>query len=173
MIFAVFLLKIINMKKNRFYFLSFIFLLLLNSCSVSKITYDKSVDFTSYKTFAFYKKGIDALKMSPTKKKIVLKAISQALQQKGFVKSSRPDIIVNVFTDIHKRIDVYPDYYSPFYRRYYMEKSKEGYVYVDIIDMHQKKVIWSGRRYVNYQINDMRAINKAIFKLLEKFPPKK
>ncbi len=150
-----------------------IILLLFTSCSSTKITYDKSVDFSQYKTFAFYKKGLDALRIPAKKKKFVIKTISEALLQKGFTKSSHPDFIVNVFTDIHDRVDVYPGYYSPFYSRVRIEKSKEGTVYIDIVDLKNKKVIWSGSRYINFRQNDLRAIKKAIYKLLEKFPPQK
>jgi len=149
-----------------------LFLSFFTSCSSTKITYDKSVDFSNYKTFAFYKKGVDALKIPAQQKRYVLKAISEALERKGFKKSSHPDIIVNVFTDIHKRIDIYPDYYSPYYRRSYVKKSKEGTVYIDIVDMKQKRPVWSGSTYVNYFKNDIKVINKAIFKLLQNFPPK-
>ena len=161
------------MKTLKLLAIGFLLTAVITSCSSTKITYDKNIDFSQYKTFAFYKKGIDALPMPGAKKKIILKAIAKALQEKGFTKSAQPDLIVNVFTDIHKRIDVYPGYYTPFYRRMYVEKSKEGTVYIDIVDMKRKKVVWSGSRYVNYKSNDAKAITRAIYKLLEKFPPKK
>jgi len=144
---------------------------LTSSCSSSKITYDKHTDFSLYKTYAFYKKGIQALKIPQKRKSNLLRAISEVLLDKGYTKSSHPDFVVNVFTDIHKRIDVYEGHHSPFYRRRYIEKSREGTVYVDIVDIKQKKVVWSGSHYVNYKTNDLRAIKKAVYKLLEKFPP--
>ncbi len=161
------------MKFITKYGLLILFIGMFSACSSTKITYDQSVDFKQYRTYAFYKKGIDALPMPPKKKKIILKALSRSLQQKGLHKSTQPDLIVNVFTDIHKRIDVYPGYYTPYYRRMYVEKSKEGTVYVDIVDMKRKKVVWSGSRYINYKSNDIKAINRAVTKLLERFPPHK
>jgi len=172
MIFANYLIKTINMKPV--YKLS-IFLLILSliiSCSSTKITYDKHTDFSQYKTYAFYKKGIKALKLPGKNKKKLLRAVSEVLLEKGFTKSSHPDFIVNIFTDIHKRIDVYEGYHSPFYRRKYIEKSKEGTVYIDIVDVRQKKVVWSGSHYINYKTNDLGVIKKAVYKLLEKFPPR-
>ena len=147
--------------------------LLETSCSSTKIKYDKSVDFSQYKTFAFFKKGLDHLKISAKKKRFVVRTISEALLQKGFTKSGRPDFIVNIYTDLHDRIDVYPHYYSPFYSRAYIEKSKEGTLFIDIVDLKQKKVIWSGSRYINLRGNDYKQFKRAIYKLLEKFPPKK
>ncbi len=47
------------------------------SCSTVRVTtdYDAKTDFTSYKTFAFYKKGIDKAKISDLDKRRILKAI--------------------------------------------------------------------------------------------------
>jgi hypothetical protein len=156
-----------------FYKLTFILLLsvVMTSCSSTKITYDKHTDFSKYKTYAFYKKGIKALKIPLKSKKNLLRAISEVLLDKGYTKSSHPDFIVNIFTDIHKRVDVYEGYHSPFYRRQYVEKSKEGTVYLDIVDLNKKKVVWSGSYYINYKTNDLKVIKKAVYKLLEKFPP--
>jgi len=155
----------------RLTFIIFMFNM-LSSCSSTRITYDKNVDFTQYKTFAFYKKGIDALQIPANQKRSILKAITEVMEQKGFRKSAHPDILINVFTDIHKRIDVYPGYYTPYYRRSYVEKSKEGTVYIDIVDMKLKKPVWTASRYINYYNNDLKVIKKAVYKLLENFPPK-
>ena len=145
----------------------------MSACSSTKITYDKNVDFSQYKTFAFFKKGIQNLHIPKDKKHFVLKTLSEAMLRKGFTKSSHPDLIVNIFTDIHKRIDVYSGYYPLWYRRDRIEKSKEGTIYLDIVDLKQKKVVWSGSRYINLQGNDYKALKHAIYKLLDKFPPKK
>ena len=161
------------MKTLKLLVAGFLLTVFMTSCSTTKITYDKNVDFSQYKTYAFYKKGLDALRIPPKKKKIVLRAISEVLLDKGFTKSSHPDFIVNIFTDIHDRIDVYPGYYSPYYRRDRIEKSKEGTVFIDIVDLKTKKVVWSGSKYINYRHNDLKAIKKAVYKLLENFPPKK
>ncbi len=145
----------------------------LSACSSTKIDYDKTIDFSRYHTFAFYKKGLDHLRLPAKKKRFVVKTISEALLDKGFTKYSHPDLIVNIFTDLHDRIDVYPRYYSPFYSRAFVEKSKEGTLFIDIVDLKQKKVIWSGSRYINLSGNDYKQLKKAIYKLLEHFPPKK
>jgi len=160
--------------KTRMYILSFVLIsFLVTSCSSTKITYDKTVDFSQYKTFAFFKKGLDNLRIPAQKKRFVVKTISEALLQKGFTKSSHPDLIVNIFTDLHDRVDVYPRYYSPFYSRAYIEKSKEGTVFIDIVDLNKKKVVWSGSRYLNLSGNDYKALKRAVYKLLDKFPPEK
>ena len=147
--------------------------LMLTSCSSSKINYDKSVDFSQYKTYAFFKKGLNHLKIPINKKRFVVRTISDALLNKGFTKSSHPDFIVNIYTKLHERIDVYPGYYSPYHRHVRVEKSKEGRIFIDIVDLRKKKVVWSGSRYINLRGNDYKKFKRAIYKLLENFPPKK
>ena len=147
--------------------------LLLTSCSSTKINYDKSVNFNQYHTFAFFKKGLDHLKIPIKKKRFIVRTLSEALLQKGFTKSSHPDLIVNVYTKLHDRIDVYPGYYSPYHRHARIEKTKEGTFYIDIVDLKLKKIVWSGSRYINLRGNDYKKFKIAIYKLLENFPPQK
>jgi hypothetical protein len=154
--------------------LSFLVLIVtLSACSANHIDYDKQVDFKQYKTFAYYKKGIDALKIPADKKKFVLKTVTSVLKQKGFSKSARPDFIVNVFTSLSDRVDVYPGYYAPWGVKTYAQTSKEGTLYIDIVDIKAKRVVWSGSRYIDLHGNDYRTFRKAITKLLNDFPPNK
>jgi len=157
------------MKKIYFLFVSIVFISFLSSCSSVKIKYDKHTDFNKYHSFAFFKKGLDNLNIPAAKKRFVVKTVSEVLEEKGFTKSTHPDFIVNIFTDLHKRIDVYPGYY-PYHRRVY--KSIQGNLYIDIVDVQTKKIVWSGKTFLNLQGNDYRQIRKAIKKLLKKFPPK-
>jgi len=159
----------------RFSVIAILFLF-LSSCSSTKIEFDKNVDFSQYHSFAFFKKGINGLKLPADKKRFVLRTISDALLHKNLSKSSRPDLIVNVFTDLHDRIDVYPAHFSPWNRggrRVYKEKSVEGRLYIDIIDAKSKKIVWQGNTYVDLDGNDIQEFKNAIDKLLRKFPPKK
>ncbi len=159
------------MKKIGLIIPVFFFFFFLSSCSSTKINYDKKVDFSQYHSFAFFKKGLDNLGIPAAKKRFVVKTVSEILENKGFSPSSRPDFIVNIFTDLYKRIDVYPSYYRPYHRKVY--KSIEGKLYIDIVDVKTKKVVWTGETFLNLKGNDYRQIKKAITKLLSKFPPKK
>jgi len=57
------------MKTTRF--LPIFLLLLVASCSSIRVNsdYDKKVDFSQYKTYAFYKTGIDKVEISDLDKK--------------------------------------------------------------------------------------------------------
>ncbi len=160
--------------KVKFGILSlFVFVLFLTGCSSTKIAYDHSIDFKQYKTYAFYKKGLEKLRVPPKKKKFIVHTISEVLLNKGFSRSSHPDLVINVFTNLHDRVDVYPRYYSPYYTQADVIKSKEGTLFIDIIDMKHKKVVWSGSQYLNLSGNDYRQFKNAIRTLLKNFPPEK
>ncbi len=149
------------------------FLFLVNSCASTKIKYDHSIDFSQYKTYAYYRKGLEKLKLPAKKKRFIVHTISKILLDKGFSRSSHPDFVVNIFTDLHDRVDVYPHYYSPFYSRAYIEKSKEGTLFIDIVDLKSKKVVWSGSEYLNLTGNDYKQFRQALYTLLKNFPPEK
>ena len=74
------------MKKYVLFLFSIAFLTSCNSIKVAT-DYDSKVDFKSYKTFAFYKPGIDKAEISDLDKKRVLRAIESELLAKGFAKS--------------------------------------------------------------------------------------
>ena len=62
--------------------------IILTSCSTIKVVsdYDTNVDFSTYNTFAFYKKGIDKASVSDLDKKRIMRAIENELIKKGFTK---------------------------------------------------------------------------------------
>jgi len=126
------------------------------SCSTVKVTtdYDTKTNFTSYKTFAFYKKGIDKAKISDLDKRRILRAIESEMLAKGFVKSNTSDLLVSIFAKSRKKINIdasvdYPNYF--WYPRYYygrdrirITKQTEGTLFIDLIDAENKKLLWQG-----------------------------
>jgi len=139
--------------------LSLISIFLLASCSSVKVSsdYDSQTDFSQYKTFAFYKKGLDKVAVSDLDKKRILKAIESELLAKGLTKSSSPDVLVNIFTKARERVDVYRDYYPSwgyrhwnYYGSHYgnsntrISKYTEGTLFVDLIDAQKKELAWQG-----------------------------
>lgn len=57
--------------KAYYLFFVFVSLLFISSCTSIKISsdYDENIDFTKYKTYAFYKNGIDKVEISDLDKK--------------------------------------------------------------------------------------------------------
>lgn len=130
-------------------------LFVLSSCSSVKVTsdYDTSTDFSQYKTFAFYKKGIDKVEISDLDKKRILKAIESEMLAKGFTKSESPDLLVNIFTKSRQKVDIYNNnyFYSGWHPWYYgpnfgmhISKYTEGTLFVDLIDAKKKELAWQG-----------------------------
>ena len=136
------------MKKLIILFLSTFFLV---SCSSVRVVtdYDSKTDFTKYKTFAFYKKGIDKAKISDLDKRRILKAIESELLAKGFIKSENPDMLVSIFAKSRKKVYVdsgfdYPmSYWYPPYHfgreRLRVTKQTEGTLFVDFIDVKKQE----------------------------------
>ena len=136
--------------------------LILTSCSSIQIAsdYDDKVDLTTYKTFAFYKPGIDKLEMSDLDKKRLLRAIDRELQTKGFKKSTNPDFMINVFTKTKEKIDVYssnvygygyygwnPIWWGPnpgMFNQINVDQYTEGTIFIDFIDVDKRELFWQG-----------------------------
>ena len=163
-------------------------LLLFTACSSVRVAtdYDKEVDFSKYKTFAFYKPGIDKAKISDLDKKRILRAIEANLLEKGFTKSENPDILVSIFTKERERVDVYNDSFgygwgwNPWwYGNYWgntISKTTEGTLFIDLIDAKTKQLVWQGigtSSLVTYGSVDQKIerINKIVSEILEKYPP--
>lgn len=161
---------------------------MLASCSSVRVAadYDKNVEFSQYKTFAFYKPGIDKAEISDLDKRRILRAIESELLKKGFTKSENPDMLVSMFTKAREQVNVYNNGYgpygygwgwSPYYWNSYntsVSTSTEGTLYVDFIDANKKEMIWQGMGtgYLSQKMSKKEErINEFVAKILEKYPP--
>ncbi|HEX8562527.1 MAG TPA: DUF4136 domain-containing protein [Flavobacterium sp.] len=167
-----------------------IFLLMLASCSSVRTAsdFDKNVDFTQYKTFAFFKTGIDKVEVSDLDKKRILRAIEEQLVAKGFTKSENPDLLVNIFTKAREQVDVnqfnsgwgygWGYGWNPYMwgGRTSVSSYTEGTLFIDLIDAKKKELIWqgegSGVLTQNAGDKDKR-IAQFVAEILEQYPPKK
>jgi hypothetical protein len=165
-------------------------LFLLSSCgsSVSVYSdYDKNVDFSRYRTYAFHKTGIDKAEISELDKKRILRAIDAELSKKGMSKSENPDLLVNIMTKERERVDVnqfnagwgygWGYGWNPYLwgGRTYVTSSTEGTLYIDLIDAQKKELVWEGEG-VGY-LTEIRTkkesqINEYVSKILALYPPK-
>ncbi|MGV8946636.1 MAG: DUF4136 domain-containing protein [Lutibacter sp.] len=135
-------------------FLPLLLLFLVASCSSIKVSadYDTKTDFSKYKTFAFYKKGIDKVEISDLDKRRILTAVESEMLAMGFTKSDEPDLLVNIFTKTVQKVDIYENnYYYGWYPWYYgpnfgtqVSKYTEGTLFIDLIDANKKELAWQG-----------------------------
>lgn len=169
-------------------FLTVLLAFAIASCSTVRVNsdYDKTVNFSQYKTYAFHKSGIDKAEISDLDKKRILKSIDAQLSAKGMTKSETPDLLVNIFTKERERIDVnqfnagwgygWGYGWNPYLwgGRTYVSSSTEGTLYIDLIDAKNKELIWEGMG-TGYLTQDTHKkderINEFVTKIIAEFPP--
>jgi uncharacterized protein YcfL len=166
--------------------------LLLTSCSSVKVVsdYDAKVDFTKYKTFAFFKPGIDKAKISDLDKKRILRAIESELLALGFTKSETPDMLVSIFTKSREKVNVnqnqnnfgygYGWGWNPWMmngmnNNVNISQYTEGTLFIDFIDTEKKELVWQGigtgaLRMENRDKKEER-INEFVKEIISRFPP--
>ena len=161
---------------------------ILTSCSSVKVVsdYDTKVDFSTYKTFAFYKKGIDKASVSDLDKKRIMRAIENELNKKGLVKSTNPDILVSIFTKSREKVNVTDNNlgygfgwgYNPWFfgsTNLNINQYTEGTLFIDFIDKNKNELIWQGigsgaMKMSNIDKKDER-INEFVNKIISAYPP--
>ena len=161
------------------------FIVMLTSCNTVKVAadYDKDINFDAYKTFAFFKTGIDKAEINDIDKRRILRAIEAELLAKGYTKSENPDVLISIFTKSQQRIDVYNNNWGygawgygawGWNRPVNVSTSTEGTLYIDVIDNSKKILIWQGMGtgYLasNVEKKEER-ISEFVSKVMEKFPP--
>ncbi|UZO81145.1 DUF4136 domain-containing protein [Aquimarina sp. ERC-38] len=161
----------------------------LTSCSTVRVAsdFDRQVNFQNYRTFAFFKPGIDKADISDLDKKRILRAIEGDLIAKGFVKSENPDMLVSIFTKTQKNVNVYNNNFnvgwgygwgwSPWFwggNFNNVSQVTEGTLYIDFIDSRKKELIWQGMgtSALTTQIDKKQEkMNEIVSAILEKYPP--
>ena len=147
--------------------------IMMSSCSSVRVAtdYDKQTQFNDYKTFAFFKPGIDKAEISDLDKRRILRAIETELMAKGMTKSEDPDMLISIFTKSNQRVDVFnnawgwggwgwggfggwgwggwgwgPGFWGPGWGwgGSQVSTSTEGVLFIDFIDNEKKELIWQG-----------------------------
>ncbi len=168
-------------------FLPLLLLFFLASCDAVSINsdYDKKVDFSKYKTYAFYKTGIDKVEISDLDKKRILASIDEQMTLKGFSKSETPDLLININTKAEKNISVnqfnggfgygYGFGFSPYFGINSGYSSNiEGTLTIDLIDATKKELIWQGEGVGNLTKNTNKKdenIKGFVSRILTQYPP--
>ncbi|MBU2946988.1 DUF4136 domain-containing protein [Zobellia uliginosa] len=180
------------MKKIKILIVPMLVLLFLSSCTSVRVLsdYDKEANFNSYKTYAFYKTGIDKAQISDLDKKRILRAIEAEMTNRGFSKSDNPDIMVSIFTKEKEQVDIYNNYWgggwgwgwNPYYwgpgwgGGNNVSTRTEGSLYIDLIDSKTKELVWQGKGVGN--LNNISNIEKKeqrirefVSEILMQYPP--
>jgi len=153
--------------------------------------YDKSGDFTNYKTYAL-KDG------TPVGQKLIddriAAAIDTQMAEKKFTKSANPDVFIVYHTAFDKEKDIstfssgYGGGYGPYGWGYgggwaggttttSVRDILVGTLVIDMADAKKNTVVWRGMgvKEVNTQANPEKrdkSINEAVKKIFKNYPPK-
>jgi hypothetical protein len=172
-----------------------ILVILFSSCSAVKVAvdYDSKIDFKKYKTFAFYKTGIDKAKISDLDKKRILRAIESELSLLGLVKSENPDMLVSIFTKSREKVDVNQNNnygygygfgwgWNPWMgngmnNNVNISQYTEGTLFIDFIDKQKKELVWQGvgtgaLKIQNLEKKEAR-VKEFVKEIVSRFPPQK
>ena len=172
-------------------------LIMVSSCSSVRVAadYDKNANFNEYKTFAFFKTGIDKAEINDLDKRRILRAIESQLLAKGYTKSENPDLLVSLFTKSQQRVDVYnnswgmggwgwggwgpwggfgPGWGWGWNQQPSVSTSTQGVLYIDLIDANKKELVWQGMGtgYLSRNMEKKEArINEFVTEIMAKYPP--
>ncbi len=157
------------------------------SCSSIKVysDYDKKVDFTQYKTYAFYKNGIDKAEISDLDKKRILRSIDEVMATKGFLKSETPDMLISINAKSEQNVNVnqynsgwgFGWDWGPFWGSNTMvSTSTDGILTIDLIDAKLKELIWQGEGtgYLTKNVDKKdENVKEFVTQILAQYPPVK
>lgn len=153
--------------------------------------FDKTADFGSYRTFNFISPlATDKLGYSTLITQAFKSAVTQQMQNRGYVLSDNPDLLVDFSAKIQQRQEVrstgsaapyaYYGYrgglYSPWmgYSQVYTYDYKEGTVNVDLVDARRKQMVWEGvgvgEVSEKKMENEQQAVADAVASIFAKYP---
>ncbi len=167
-------------------------LLVITACSSISVNtdYDPALDFSEYKTFAVFKGNVkgSALENAPLIKTRVFDAAENSLSAKGFLQTDidKADLIVYPFAGTKEKMKVTDWGYSygrywrgyPYGRNIDVSSYTEASLVLDLVDNKTDELVWRGVGTGTINPNNSpeektKAIDEAVSKILEKFPPSK
>lgn len=162
--------------------------LIVTSCASVRVNsdYDKKVDFSNYKTYAFLKAGIDKMEVSDLDKKRIMHSVEDVMAIKGFTKSDTPDLLINLFTNEREQVDVnqfnagwgysWGYGWNPYFWGGHtaINRYTEGTLFIDLIDAKKKELIWQGEGEGALTKDTHKKdamVKEFVTKILEQYPP--
>lgn len=157
----------------------------------TRVDYDKSVDFSVYRTYGFPEEtGTDRGGYSTLVTSYFKSAVSSAMEARGYQYSEKhPDLLVNFFMNTRERTEIRPrmssgyGYYGyryglynawPMYEDDRTVTYKIGTINVDIVDAEKKQLVWEGisegRVSKEAMENPKVTINGVVTELMRQYP---
>ena len=168
-----------------------IVMFLAASCSSVKVTsdYDKTAGFASYKTYAFTQEAMN-LPLDDLNKNRIITAVSNELTAKGFTKSDKPDVLIDIKIKTEKQQTATATNsggYGYGYRYGWgggfstttinYDTYTDGTMFIDMIDVTKNQLVWQGRGTKTIDENASAKkreenLNYAIKQIFATYPPK-
>lgn len=153
--------------------------------------YDRKIDFSKLKSFAYFEKGIERLELNNLDKPRMLNAVEGAMLKRGFSKTDHPDFLINVavLSSIKASADwgysgggyqwdatssSYQWRDSQFGSLNTSKQYQTGTIIIDFLNPETKAIMWhgvgSGFNLDDYENREER-INLAVKQILSEYPP--
>lgn len=180
------------MKTIKQFLMLFAIGIALAGCSSLRTAsdYDRDVDFSGYKTYNFYDKGLAQLRLNNLDKRRLMSAVEAGMNAKGFVKvDQQPNLLVNLVVVARQRTEMYnPGFYggwgwgwgmgwrNPFWGAGpgYVNQYMEGTIIIDLLDPAKKILVWHGSGtgfdMTNFRNREER-LHAGVAEILAQYPP--
>lgn len=165
---------------------------ILGACSSVRVSsdFDREANFAAYKKYAFTKEALE-LPVGDLNRKRILQAVTNELEAKGFTASDQPDVWIDLNVKTEQKENATATTVSPYGSRYgyrwgmgvgfsttniNIEQYVEGTLFVDMIDVSKKQLVWQGRGVgtidpdADPEKKEQR-INNAVKQIFTKYPP--
>ncbi|MFC4310918.1 DUF4136 domain-containing protein [Steroidobacter flavus] len=159
----------------------------------TRIDYDRSADFSVYRTYGFPKEtGTDRGGYSTLVTSYLKSAMSSQMEARGYKYSEdHPDLLVNFYMNTRERTEIRPDarasvgygYYGyryglynawPMYDEDRTVTYKVGTLNLDIVDAEKKQLVWEGVAEGRVSEDELQnpkvAINGVVTELMRQYP---
>jgi len=165
-----------------------ILVLIITACSTLRISsdYDRKANFGQYSTFNFTKE-VDRINLSGLNRDRLKDDIAAQMESRGYKLAATPDLLVNVLIKGKtKTTATATTFGSPWGWGYYrgwgwgptstyvdINKYVEGTMFIDVIDVQQKRMIWEGiaEGMINPRTQTTeKDLNKVVGKIFENYP---
>lgn len=160
----------------------------LFGCTSIQVTYDydKSADFSSYKTYGYTEESLK-LPVNQLNLQRMIDAVDSAMKTKGFTESKDADIAVDLHLKTQKQVEATATTTGAGYGRYrygggfattqvdYNEYT-DGTLFISFIDLETEKLVWQGvgTKTIDESASPEqreKSINYAVKQIMTNYPP--
>jgi hypothetical protein len=170
----------------------------MTGCASGKLRadYDSSVDFGQYSSYNFYEDaGPDTTEYQGLFSQYMISAITKEMEDRGYVKSNNPDLLVNFNALLQDKTKVtttpspsygmggYYGYRSGFYDPWggygygtetHVSQYTEGTFNIDLVDAKSKRLVWEavgvGRVSQKLLENLEQGVREGVPRFFERYP---